>query len=456
MLEEPTIRIPYELMRRNHRAAQRQVERDFTGVQSSLKTLLKTKEKRSGEEVLNTIQAAKDRITGLKRKLEQLQPSASSSSIGSSSSNLKSRLQILKDMQELETAPIFDDHPGYRKFTETRLDRLITEYLLRTGKRETASTWAREQGIEAYVDIPLYAECARIESALVDKKSCSEALAWCGENRGTLRKTKNDLEFHLRRQEYVELCRSGKRNEALAYARKHLASQWAETHFQEITGMMGLLAFPSWTTVTMYQAMFSDERWEGLRSQFKDTFFSVYGITSLPLLSLAVSAGLSTLKLSACLPNAPHATPFQPSEIPPQDPNTAMVLSIPSLAAAPPVHVMDSTTIDPALPMMTDPTPLHDHPEHPQRNIDCPTCAKDLSILAREVPFSHHVNSTLVCRISGEVMDDTNYPMAFPNGYVYSYNALRAMAKEHNGVFVTCPRTGEQCSFSRLRKVFIT
>jgi hypothetical protein len=63
----------------------------------------------------------------------------------------------------------------------------------------------------------------------------------------------NDLEFHLRRQEYVELCRSGKRNEALAYARKHLASQWAETHFQEITGMMGLLAFPSWTTVAMYQ-----------------------------------------------------------------------------------------------------------------------------------------------------------------------------------------------------------
>ena len=63
----------------------------------------------------------------------------------------------------------------------------------------------------------------------------------------------NDLEFHLRRQEYVELCRAGKRNEALAYARKYLASQWADTHFKEITGMMGLLAFPSWTTVSMYQ-----------------------------------------------------------------------------------------------------------------------------------------------------------------------------------------------------------
>lgn len=31
--------------------------------------ILKSKEKQSGEEVLNTIQAAKDRITGLKRKV---------------------------------------------------------------------------------------------------------------------------------------------------------------------------------------------------------------------------------------------------------------------------------------------------------------------------------------------------------------------------------------------------
>ena len=192
-----------------------------------------------------------------------------------------------------------------------------------------------------------------------------------------------------------------------------------------VPGRFGSLAYGGATNVLTRcrsQAMYSEERWESLRSQFKETFYSVYGITSLPLLSLAVSAGLSTLKLSACLPTAPHSTPSQPSEIAPQDPNTAMVLSIPSLAAAPPVHVMEDITIDPALPMMTDPTPLHDHPEHPQRNIDCPTCAKDLSILAREVPFSHHVNSTLVCRISGEVMDDTNYPMTFPNGYVYSYN----------------------------------
>lgn len=53
-------------------------------------------------------------------------------------------------------------------------------------------------------------------------------------------------------------------------------------------------------------------------------------------------------------------------------------------------------------------------------NVDCPTCQEDMRVLAKEVPMAHHTNSTIVCRISGEVMDSNNEPMAFPNGCVYS------------------------------------
>lgn len=54
------------------------------------------------------------------------------------------------------------------------------------------------------------------------------------------------------------------------------------------------------------------------------------------------------------------------------------------------------------------------------KNRDCPVCDSWLGKLAEEVPFSHHVNSTIVCRLSGTIMDEDNAPMAFPNGYVYS------------------------------------
>jgi macrophage erythroblast attacher len=53
-------------------------------------------------------------------------------------------------------------------------------------------------------------------------------------------------------------------------------------------------------------------------------------------------------------------------------------------------------------------------------NIDCPVCDEDLSVLAHEVPSSHHINLTIVCHISGKIMDEDNPPMAFPNGCVYS------------------------------------
>jgi len=78
-----------------------------------------------------------------------------------------------------------------------------------------------------------------------------------------------------------------------------------------------------------------------------------------------------------------------------------------------------------------------------------------LGKLAEEVPFSHHVNSTIVCRLSGKIMDEDNMPMAFPNGNVYSREALEEMAAK-NGGWVTCPRTGTVCEFSALRKVFIS
>lgn len=125
------------------------------------------------------------------------------------------------------------------------------------------------------MDIALFQECTRIEAALVKKQSCAEALAWCGENRGTLKKTKvwtrqlpmsslypilipwtnisqNYLEFSLRLQEYIELCRKKQQTEALAYAQKYLAT-WQDTHMREIEQAMSLLFFGQGTNVGVYK-----------------------------------------------------------------------------------------------------------------------------------------------------------------------------------------------------------
>ncbi|WVF71475.1 hypothetical protein IAT40_006281 [Kwoniella sp. CBS 6097] len=533
ILEEPLIRTPYELLRRSHRSAQRQVEKDFTAVSTGLQNLLKSlggsEHTEEGRQALaNKLDQVGERTKGLKRKLDDIQPNAEQPT------PLRVRLNYLNALEaehvkaaeqpkgsqekpsiaaavrdetvkmevdaEEEEAAVPIESDAERAIDKT-LDRYIIDYLLRTGRMKTAKVLAEGQNIDGLVDVKLFAELAKIETALLEKHSCTEALAWCGENRGTLKKTKNDLEFILRLQEFIELCRKRDIPSAIAYSRKNL-SPWAGTHMKELQQGMTLLTFGEKTGVGLYRKLYDQSQWEYVRSQFRETFFNLYAQPSQSVLSLALSAGLSSLRLPSCvhISHTTLVTHGQGSSVtngngngdsksntsnttgsgftstststttstssytfdPPRGSGSTSI--VPLLPAAPPLHNLESWISSSPTDHLTAPLggehvppkeDLHEHPEAPVGNVDCPTCGEYMRVLAKEVPMSHHVNSTIVCRISGEVMDSQNEPLAFPNGYVYSSKALKQMA-EANFDVVTCPRTRESCAFSRLRKVYIS
>ncbi|KAK2119418.1 hypothetical protein P7K49_000804 [Saguinus oedipus] len=54
--------------------------------------------------------------------------------------------------------------------------------------------------------------------------------------------------------------------------------------------------------------------------------------------------------------------------------------------------------------------------------------------------MAHCANPCLVCKISGDVMNQNNPPMMLPNGYVYGYNSLLSIRQDDK---VVCPRTKE-------------
>ncbi|KAH9962959.1 CTLH/CRA C-terminal to lish motif domain-containing protein [Russula dissimulans] len=280
----------------------------------------------------------------------------------------------------------------YIRWVDNRLDRWIVDWVLRHGREKTARHIAQEKSIEELVDIDLFMDIRRIEDAL-GNHSCTEALTWCGENKNALRKLKSTLEFDLRLQEYIELARERRTIDAIAYARKHLIP-WQETHLMQIQQASALLAFPRTTACNPYKRLYDLNRWSNLIQSFRLAIFSLNTLPSEPLLHLALYGGLSSLKLPTCY-------------------------------------------------------------DHDVKNRDCPVCDSWLGKLAEEVPFSHHVNSTIVCRMSGKIMDEDNAPMAFPNGYVYSREALEDMSAQNEGK-VKCPRTQEECDFSKLKKVFIS
>ncbi|KAN0059632.1 GID complex subunit containing RING finger motif [Thecaphora frezii] len=358
------------------------------------------------------------------------------------------------------------------------------------------------------------AEAAHDDDAATSnpKPSCALALAWCSENKTMLRKIKSPLEFDLRLQEYIELARirtPKSIKEAIAYLRRHLLPMQAasaasakaaadkkddkeaeydraayEAIQKQISRAMGLIACgpDGWA----YEDLYTPYRWLSLRDSFRVCALQIHSLPLQPILHIALSAGLSSLKVPACYSHearvlngagagvatgapghlggrtaadAASATLLDgrhggdvdtvsvPSRFPPAVGGAAATAgATTSLEAAARDGERDMGTPLSYLGnmMATGVAPLsqaHGHAatatattaaaatgaaygiggKSDDRNIDCPICDTDgLGTLAREVPWSHHANSTLVCSMSGKVMDENNPPMALPNGRVYA------------------------------------
>ncbi|EIW78394.1 hypothetical protein CONPUDRAFT_108277 [Coniophora puteana RWD-64-598 SS2] len=385
LFEQPFVRVPYENYRKVFRVSQRNLERELAFVQTTSNELLKRSKvgEADPEDALKSVEGMIARVENLQRKLSDLQEVSGKPTIEVT----RDRLNLVSAVENLPST----SDPEFSRWADVRLDRWLVDWALRNGKEQTARKLAEEKHIERFVDIDLFTDISRTEEAL-RKHSCTEALAWCSENKAALRKIKSTLEFELRMQEYIELARSRKMEEAMTYSKKHLVP-WQETHFKEILQASALLAIPPTTTSSQYRRLYDNSRWTNLIKSFRLAIYSLNSLPTEPLLHLALYAGLASLKLPGC-------------------------------------------GVEP-------------------KNVDCPTCDPHVNVLAKDVPFSHHTNSTIVCRINGKIMDEDNPPMAFPNGQVYSRDSLEEMASKKNGK-VICPHTGYTCELSALKKVFIS
>ncbi|PVU90093.1 hypothetical protein BB560_006240, partial [Smittium megazygosporum] len=144
------------------------------------------------------------------------------------------------------------------------------------------------------------------------------------------------------------------------------------------------------------KTLYSKNRWKDLVTMFRSAAYTLVGLPSNPLIYTLIETGISSLKTHACTSDN-----------------------------------------------------IEDY------NKNCPICnSKALKILSKDLPYSYHTISHLICRISGAKMDDNNPPMCLPNGYVYSYSALKAMADQNQNI-VVCPRTGDSFAFADCKKLYI-
>lgn len=412
--DQPLLRLPHELVRRNFRNTQRYVERERDQILPALKDTANAalSSSQTPDQTLASLDAMIQRMQNFKRKLEKLHVEEEALHDHSA--------KRIKHLQDLYEIPSLTD-VQYEQWSRTRLDRLMVDYLLRSGYSKSASALAESKQISHLIDLDTFVICHKIASSL-NRGETKEALAWINENKSSLKKLitapykTTNLEFELRLQQYIELVRAGttaKKLEAMVHAQQHLTAHTA-SRSELIMQAAGLLAQSPDTDAEPYRALFAPSRWHYLSNLFIETHHTLLALPVQPLLHVALSAGLSALKTPAC-----HSA-YNPA------------------SSSTPGHARIATN-----------TSL------------CPICSMELNDLARNVPYAHHTTSS--------VEPD---PVVLPNGRIYGRERLEELQRKlamaglsgDAGISdlqigkegeVRDPTTGETFTWDEVRKVYI-
>ncbi|CAG8954541.1 hypothetical protein HYFRA_00004456 [Hymenoscyphus fraxineus] len=392
ILDQPLIRLPFELLRKNFKVAHFTVEKEGSAVKTAVRETANASltANSSPDEVLKNVDSMLARMKGLKRKLAACQEEETRLQQQSAS-----RIRHLAQLYEMQSL----DDVKYEEWSRTRLDRLLVDYLLRHGYKESASALSKEKGIEDLVDVETFVQMSRIRESLRNQR-VNEALAWCAENKKELRKMESKLEFMLRFQQYIELVRTQEQSkllESIAHAKKYLLP-FKDLYPKEVQQACGLLAFPPGTRAEAYSEIYSPHRWTILANLFMQTHNTLLALPPVPLLHIALSAGLSALKTPSC-----HSSHLSSS-----------------------ISPTSSSCITTSV---------------------CPICSTELNDLARNVPYANHTKS--------HVESDL---VMLPNRCVYGTQRLEEYSRKAGLAdgMIKDLRTGEVFKMENTKKVYIS
>ncbi|KPV76330.1 uncharacterized protein RHOBADRAFT_52353 [Rhodotorula graminis WP1] len=497
LLEQATLKAPLEALRKVHKQTQKTYEYNLQPASTfaaDLASLLSTTALHAHDpnlsdhdraDMLARVDAMMARMRNLKRKLADL----------ATDSDRALRVAQAR-VDHLASLPGSIQSPEYPPWARRRLSHQLVDYFLRHNPplKDTARLLANHEGIDDLVDDDLWDNMAKVERGL-DHHRLDDVLAWVGENRTALKKLKSPLEFRIHLQAYIELCRSRDLVKAIAYARKHLSHAAAadlespaangdtaadgaaagpggasgteggagavSSYMGELQQVLALLAYGPDTTCRPYQELYAPSRWSSLRSLFRTTFLSLHSLPSIPLLHMSLQAGIASLKTPICVP-LPAGTPTAPPSAYPVGarplrtmitPQGEIVLEAPTPVPAARISLIPSTSTSPSpAPVPAPPgAPVPVHTLEGTPSAQCPLCSSALRALGNEVPYSHHVNSTIVCPLTGRVVEGDGGE----GGQLVALGLVLRASQHPEGKLVE-PVTGEVFEWDDLKKVYIS
>lgn len=285
--------MPYEILNKKFRIAQKTLDREYNHFQNATSELEKGLESNGNAgELTRLLSGVVEKLQVLKRKSEE-----SITEELSAGYVCKRRLDHIKNFMPLPSPNLELQLAATNQWKQTRLDRMLIEHFLRLGYYESAEQLALRSGIRDLTNLDIFQVSREVEAELGEHRT-GKFTAWCNENKTKLRKINSTIEFQLRVQEFVELIRLERRMDAVKHAQRYFGD--FPEQLAEIRQYMALLAFPAATKLEPYKTLFDPNRWQALILNFRNENYRLFQLAAQSVLAVTVQAGLSALKTPQC------------------------------------------------------------------------------------------------------------------------------------------------------------
>lgn len=231
-------------------------------------------------------------LTELKKKLQELAPLSQLEGI-----QKELNIALSKYTKALEKSFNPDISKAYRnvEFDSQTVNQIIANHFYRWGLFEIGDCFISETEVSesAAALKAIFQEMYQILEAM-RSRNLEPAIKWAAANSDKLKENGSDLQLKLHSLQFVEIVRSGSRDEALKYARAFLAP-FGSNHFSEIQKLMACLIWAKKLDSYPNQQLLSPSNWVTVAEELTRQFCNLVGQSYESPLSVTIAAGVQAL-----------------------------------------------------------------------------------------------------------------------------------------------------------------
>lgn len=225
-------------------------------------------------------------VADLKRTFEEIAPSKQLEA-----TQKELNVALTKYPKVLEKTLNPDISMAYRnfEFDPHTVNQIIAHFLYRQGMVNIGDSFVSETGEPESSVRNSFIEMYQILEAL-GRRDLEPALNWAALNSDKLKEANSDLEMKLHSLHFLKIAQDENSNEAINYARQHIAT-YSDTSFPEIQKLMGSLLWKQNLDKSPYADFLSPELWTKAAKELTRQYCSLLGESSENPLNVTIAAG---------------------------------------------------------------------------------------------------------------------------------------------------------------------